>query len=280
MKALIIVPTYNESGNLETFIAEVFHSMPNAHLLIIDDNSPDGTGQIADAIHQRMPQVTVIHRPHKMGLGSAYILGFRYAITNGYDYVFEMDADFSHDPRDLPRFLSTIEQSPPADLVIGSRYIAGGSTPNWSALRRFVSGGGNLYARLLLGIPIHDCTAGYRCYRTSSLAHLYIDKIKSNGYSFQIEMAYAMWKSGFSIREFPVTFVDRRVGQSKMSRTIFFEAFRWVLTTRIQGSPVVNRNPKQNNSFAEADRAKTELEQFLIGETNPHISRMSSGQGE
>lgn len=238
MQTLIVIPTYNESGNITTLIEQIFSVVPSVHLLIVDDHSPDGTGEIVEGLRSRFPQLHIIHREGKLGLGSAYIRGFHYAIKNGFDLVFEMDADFSHDPTYLPAFLQLGVPPTMADLVIGSRYIHGGSTPNWSALRRFVSGGGNRFARLMLRIPIKDCTSGFRCYRTSALAQLHIDLVRSQGYAFQVEMAYAMWKSGFRVRETPIVFVDRRVGQSKMSRKIFVEAFVWVMRTFFRGSPV------------------------------------------
>ncbi len=248
MKTLIVIPTYNERGNIEQLIGEILHHAPDVDLLIIDDNSPDGTGQLVDEIHARVSQVSVLHRAGKQGLGTAYIRGFTYALEHGYDLVFEMDADFSHDPRYLPQFLEAAQGPDAADLVIGSRYIPGGDTPNWSGLRKFISGGGNIFARALLGIPIHDCTSGYRCYRTSALATLHLDKVHSQGYAFQVEMAYAMWRSGYRVREVPIVFVDRRVGQSKMSRKIFIEAFTWVLTTRLKGSPVADKRARMGQA--------------------------------
>lgn len=242
MKTLIVIPTYNERGNIERLVDDILRSEPSLDLLIIDDNSPDGTGQVADEIHSRLPQVSVLHRPGKLGLGTAYIQGFQSALQGGYDLVFEMDADFSHDPTFLPRFLAAAQDG--ADLVIGSRYIPGGATPNWSPLRRFISGGGNIFARAVLGIPFHDCTSGYRCYRTRALATLNLDQVRSQGYAFQVEMAYAMWKSGYRVREVPIVFEDRRVGQSKMSRAIFLEAFSWVVNTRLKGSPVVRHRAR------------------------------------
>lgn len=240
VKTLIVIPTYNERGNLEQLVSDVLAQAPGVDLLIVDDHSPDGTGELADALHARLPQVSVVHRAGKQGLGTAYILGFTYAMQHGYDHVFEMDADFSHDPRYLPTFLQAAEQG--ADLVIGSRYIPGGDTPNWSPLRKFISGGGNIFARAVLRIPVHDCTSGYRCYSTRALRTLRLDRVKSQGYAFQVELAYAMWRSGYQIREVPIVFEDRRVGQSKMSRTIFIEAFRWVVNTRFRGSPVIARD--------------------------------------
>jgi len=229
MNTLIIIPTYNELENLRPLLADIFSYAPETDVLIIDDNSPDGTGQLADEIHNENIHVFVLHRPGKLGLGTAYIAGFTYALKHNYDAVFEMDADFSHDPRYLPDFLNAIEH---ADLVIGSRYVRGGSTPNWSLLRRFISGGGNIFARFMLGLPVHDCTAGFRCYRTTVLRSFDLDTIKSQGYAFQVELAYRVTQLGFKIVEIPITFPDRRVGKSKMSRKIFIEGFLWVLRTR------------------------------------------------
>lgn len=234
MKTLIIIPTYNEIENLGPLLKEIFSFAPATDILIIDDNSPDGTGQLADQMHEENSHIQVIHRSGKLGLGTAYIAGFKYAIEHGYDAAFEMDADFSHDPKYLPDFLKAIEN---ADLVIGSRYILGGATPNWSPVRRFISGGGNIYARFMLGIPVQDCTAGYRCYRREVLENLGLDTIQTQGYGFQVEMTYRTMKQGFKIVETPIVFMDRRVGKSKMSRTIFFEAFLYVLRTRFGKKP-------------------------------------------
>ncbi len=233
MKSLIVIPTYNECENIPNLIADVLRIVPTTDVLVIDDNSPDGTGEIVDQIVAQNSHVHVLHRAGKLGLGTAYVRGFEYAIEQGYDCVFEMDADYSHDPHYLPRFFSAIEN---ADLVIGSRYIPGGSTPNWSALRKFVSGGGNIFARAVLGIPVHDCTSGYRCYRTSVLQRFNLETLQVQGYAFQVAMAYNFWKNGFRVREVPIVFVDRRVGKSKMSRKIFVEAFFWVLKARFSGT--------------------------------------------
>ena len=240
MRAIIAIPTYNERDNIGNLVTDIRRAVRDVDILIIDDNSPDGTGEIADQLAARDRSIHVIHRPGKMGLGTAYIAGFRYAIEQGYDLVFEMDADFSHNPAYLPEFLALAEQ---ADLVIGSRYIKGGGTPNWAPLRKFISGGGNIFARAVLGIPIHDCTGGYRCYRTAALRTLNLDAIRAQGYAFQVEMAYNFWKSGFRIRETPIVFEDRRVGASKMSRKIFIEAFLWVVRTRFTGDRAVRRPP-------------------------------------
>jgi dolichol-phosphate mannosyltransferase len=236
VKSLIVIPTYNERENITELIADVLRIVPATDLLIVDDSSPDGTGELVEEIARRDPRVHVKRRPGKLGLGTAYVLGFHHAIDHGYDLVFEMDADYSHDPTYLPAFFKMSNQ---ADLVIGSRYIQGGGTPNWSALRKFVSGGGNMFARLVLGIPTHDCTGGYRCYRTDKLRTLDLDQIRAQGYAFQVEMAYVFWKRKYVVREIPIIFKDRRVGKSKMSRKIFIEGFLWVLRTRFFGDSVV-----------------------------------------
>jgi dolichol-phosphate mannosyltransferase len=230
MRSLIIIPTYNEYENVRPLIEQIFSFAPETDLLIVDDNSPDGTGELADELAADNPQVIVMHRPGKLGLGTAYIAGFKYAVEHGYDVAFEMDADFSHDPRYLPDFLQAIQQ---ADLVIGSRYISGGGTPNWSLLRRFISGGGNTFARFMLRLPIHDCTAGFRCYRRQVLTSIDLDTIESQGYAFQVELAYRVYKRHFKIVETPIIFQDRRVGKSKMSRKIFIEGFTWVVRARL-----------------------------------------------
>lgn len=260
MKTLIIVPTYNEAENLPSLLREICANAPETEVLIVDDNSPDGTGELAEEIHKENPKVHVLHRPGKLGLGTAYIAGFKYAIEHNYDAAFEMDADFSHNPRYLPDFLKAIEH---ADLVIGSRYIRGGSTPNWSLLRRFISGGGNIYARFMLGMPIHDCTAGFRCYRTSVLRSIDLDAIQSQGYAFQIEMAYRVTQQGFRVVEIPISFLDRRVGKSKMSRKIFVEGFLWVLRARFSKQPSGHISAGPANDAV--DTADARQERFSIG---------------
>lgn len=229
MKTLLIIPTYNEIENLRPLLDQVGGYAPETDILIVDDHSPDGTGALADQLQQENARVHVLHRPGKLGLGTAYLAGFQYALQHGYEAAFEMDADFSHDPRYLPAFYQAIEQ---ADVVIGSRYIAGGDTPNWSLLRRLISGGGNIFARVLLGLPVHDCTAGYRLYRRRVLEGLDLQTVQSQGYAFQIEMAYRAVQQGFTIVETPIVFLDRRVGKSKMSRKIVLEGFTYVLKTR------------------------------------------------
>jgi dolichol-phosphate mannosyltransferase len=235
MKTLIIIPTYNEYDNLRPLLDAVFSYAPQTDILIVDDNSPDGTGKLADDIHAEDPRLHVLHRSGKLGLGTAYVAGFKYSIEHNYDAAFEMDADFSHDPKYLPDFLQAIEN---ADLVIGSRYIPGGSTPNWSFSRRCISGFGNVFARFLLHIPVHDCTAGFRCYRREVLQSIDVDTLQSQGYAFQIELAYRVMKQGFTITEIPITFMDRRIGTSKMSQKIVFEALTFVIRARLGRVPL------------------------------------------
>ena len=255
MKTLIIIPTYNELENLRPLLQEIFSYAPETDVLIVDDNSPDGTGKLADEIHNENPQVHVLHRAGKLGLGTAYIAGFKYAVAHGYDAAFEMDADFSHDPRYLPDFLKAIEH---ADLVIGSRYIPGGGTPNWSFLRRFISGGGNIFARFMLGIPVQDCTAGFRCYRRQVLESIDLDTIQSQGYAFQVEMAYRVMRQGFKIVETPIVFMDRRIGKSKMSRKIVIEAFIYVLRARFGKKPPAHTPTEQKSSDHKETNAEVE----------------------
>ena len=231
MKSLVIIPTYNEAENIRKLIQEIFNYLPQTDILIIDDNSPDGTGKIADALSAADLRIRVIHRPKKMGMGNAYNRGFRYAIEKGYDVVFEMDADFSHKPEDLPRLLEGLQDN---GLVIGSRYIDGGGTVNWGLLRRFVSKGGNLYSRFMLGLNVTDMTAGFRCYNVSALKKINLDRVRSNGYGFQVEMSYRIKEAGFNIKEIPIIFEDRRAGQSKMSNGIVIEAFIRVLMIRLK----------------------------------------------
>ena len=254
MKTLIIIPTYNELENLRPLLQAIFSFLPVADVLIVDDNSPDGTGKLADEIHSENSQVHVLHRLGKLGLGTAYIAGFKYAMTHGYEAIFEMDADFSHDPRYLPDFLKAIEH---ADLVIGSRYIPGGDTPNWSLLRRFVSGGGNLFARFMLGIPVRDCTAGFRCYRKKVLESIDLDTVQAQGYAFQVELAYRATRQGFKVVETPIVFMDRRVGKSKMSHKIFVEGFLWVLQTRLGKKPTARISAAETRSDPVSVAAET-----------------------
>jgi dolichol-phosphate mannosyltransferase len=250
VKSLIVIPTYNERENIEALLGDILRVAPATDILVIDDHSPDGTGALVDALAARDARLRALHRPGKLGLGTAYVRGFQYALAHGYDLVFEMDADFSHDPKYLPDFFAAIER---ADLVIGSRYVAGGGTPNWSPLRKLISGGGNRFARLVLRLPVRDCTGGYRCYRTAALRGVDLGLIRAQGYAFQVELAYVFWKRGLRIREVPIVFLDRRVGKSKMSRRIFVEAFRWVLATRLHGDPAVRAVPATAAEQAAAD---------------------------
>jgi dolichol-phosphate mannosyltransferase len=219
---LVITPTYNERENLATFVGLVHASVPAAHLLVIDDNSPDGTGALADEIAARDPRVTVMHRPGKLGLGSAYLAGFRRALAQGYDVVLEMDTDLSHDPKYVPEFLRRIDAG--ADIVIGSRNVRGGGVEGWGPGRHILSKGGSLYSRAILGVDVRDMTTGYKAFTRRALEAVDLDSIRSNGYSFQVELNYRAIRRGMRIVEVPIVFVDRRAGQSKMSRTVFLEA--------------------------------------------------------
>jgi dolichol-phosphate mannosyltransferase len=225
-RQLVVIPTYNEAENLPPLVAAILALNADLHILVVDDNSPDGTGAIADRLAQRHPEVHVLHRQAKLGLGPAYIAGFEWALAEGYDYVFEMDCDFSHDPSALPRFLTEI---PSADLVIGSRYVKGGSTPDWSLKRKAISRLGNLISRTLLRLRTHDTTGGYRCYRRELLETIPWYDICARGYGFQVAAVFYAERLGARIHEFPITFRDRRVGQSKMSAGIVKEALTCVM---------------------------------------------------
>jgi len=220
--AWLVLPTYNEAGNIEAFVEAVLEKLPaTARALIVDDNSPDGTGGIADRLAERHEAVTVLHRPHKEGLGPAYIAGFKRALAEGAGMVLEMDSDFSHDPAYLPRLLDAGEC---ADLAIGSRYVPGGGVGDWSAMRRAISRGGSAYARLVLGVGVRDLTGGFKCFRREVLEAIDLDSIHSRGYAFQIEMTYRAIQRGFNVVEVPIVFRERRAGQSKMDRSIVAEA--------------------------------------------------------
>ena len=220
---LIIIPTYNESDNIEKLLDLISRTDPAAHVLIVDDNSPDRTYEIVERLMQTSypGRLFLLKRAGKLGLGTAYIAGFKWALARDYDYIFEMDADFSHDPKYLPAFLAAMEKH---DLVLGSRYVPGGGVKNWSIVRKVISRGGSLYARTILGLPLQDLTGGFKCFRRQVLESIDLDNIKSNGYSFQIEMTYKTARNGFHNREIPIVFEDRALGKSKMSRKIFFEA--------------------------------------------------------
>ena len=230
-RALVVIPTYNERENLPSIVPLVLEQDPRLEVLVIDDNSPDGTGDLADALAAASPRVHVVHRSAKQGLGTAYRAGFRWAIEQGYDYVFEMDADFSHDPRHLPKFLAEIQD---ADLVIGSRYLNRRVTViNWPMSRLMLSYFANVYARWVTGLKLWDSTGGYKCYRRRVLEGINLDQVRSNGYSFQIETSFRAWRRGFRIREITITFSDRNVGRSKMSGAIVREAIGMVWRLRL-----------------------------------------------
>jgi dolichol-phosphate mannosyltransferase len=218
---LVIVPTYNEAESLAPIVARIRDSVPEAHILVADDNSPDGTGEIADALAAGDGNVKVMHRHGKDGLGAAYIAGFGWGLQNGYDVLVEMDADGSHQPEQLPLLLDALRN---ADLVLGSRWIPGGGTENWSKGREVLSRGGNAYTRAMLGVPIHDATGGYRAFRAETLRKLDLHTVASQGYCFQVDLAWRTLQRGMRVREVPITFVERSVGSSKMSRTIVAEA--------------------------------------------------------
>jgi dolichol-phosphate mannosyltransferase len=230
-RALIIVPTYNERENVPLVAIEFLAPVAGAELLFVDDASPDGTGSVLDEIASRDPRVHVMHRSGKLGLGTAYLDGFRWALERGYRLVIEMDADFSHDPRYLPRLVEVAEAG--ADVVIGSRYIAGGGTINWGLGRQFISRAGGRYARSVLGFDVNDPTSGFVCYRRETLALIDLAAVRSNGYGFQIEMKYRAHRAGLRLVEVPIVFEDRRVGQSKMSGSIVAEALWMVWRLRL-----------------------------------------------
>jgi dolichol-phosphate mannosyltransferase len=228
----VVVPTYNERENIGALIGQIL-AHPNLRVLVVDDNSPDKTGDLVAAIAQATPRVGLLRRSGKLGLGTAYVAGFKQALAAGADYIFEMDADFSHDPAYLPELLAAAEAR--WDLTLGSRYIPGGATVDWGLGRRLISRGGNLYAGLVLGLPVSDATGGFRCYRRRVLEGIDLDAVRSNGYAFQIEMVYRTLKAGFSVGEIPISFADRRVGQSKMSWRIVAEALLTVGRLRFGG---------------------------------------------
>lgn len=232
MRALIVVPTYNEVENIQPLVEAILASTPSSiDILVVDDNSPDGTGAIIDVLAERhAPRVHVLHREKKMGLGTAYVNGFRWGLARSYDALIEMDADFSHHPSYLKAMLSTLET---ADVAIGSRYVEGGGTKNWGLGRKVLSRGGSLYSRLILGAPIRDFTGGFNGWRRPVLEAVNLETLRSDGYSFQIELKYRAFLKGFRLKEFPIVFEDRKVGKSKMHRRIVFEALARVWGFRL-----------------------------------------------
>lgn len=220
--ALVIIPTYNEIENLGPITEAVLKADPRVDILVCDDNSPDGTGQLADELAAKNKRIRVLHREKKEGLGRAYLAAFRWALNEKYQYIIEMDADFSHDPRFLPKLIDTAVNE--ADLALGSRYVEGGGTVNWGIGRQVISQGGSLYARSILGVKVRDLTGGFKCFNRRVLEAINLDTVQSSGYGFQIELTYRTLKKGFTVKEIPIVFEDRRVGKSKMSRKIFLEA--------------------------------------------------------
>ena len=230
MKALVIVPTYNEAENIRELVPRVLGQDPGMEILVVDDNSTDGTGALVEEIRVTEPRLHILHRPQKLGLGTAYVAGFRYALEHGYDLVFEMDADFSHDPDSIPAFLEAVKDN---DLVLGSRYLNGVTVVNWPLSRLILSYGANLYTRIITGMPLKDATGGFKCFRRTTLERVDLDRVRSDGYGFQIEMNFKVWRQGLRIKEIPILFVDRRVGISKMNRRIIWEAMWLVWKLRI-----------------------------------------------
>ncbi|WP_327091976.1 polyprenol monophosphomannose synthase [Nonomuraea sp. NBC_01738] len=234
-RVLVIVPTYNERENLPMIVERVRAALPEAHLLITDDNSPDGTGDIADELAGSDEHVHVLHRPGKQGLGAAYIAGFRWGMAEGYDVLVEMDADGSHQPEELPKLLEALAEG--ADLSIGSRWVPGGKVVNWAAHRELLSRGANVYVRLMLGLPVRDATAGFRAYRAATLDKIGLADVQSQGYCFQVDLTLRTSRNGLRVVEVPITFVERTHGKSKMSGSVMGESFWRVAIWGITGLP-------------------------------------------
>ena len=230
-KVLIIIPTFNEIENIENIIKDIYSIDSALEILIVDDNSPDGTGAHVKKMQKQYDKLHLIEREGKLGLGTAYVVGFKYALENDYQYIFEMDADYSHDPKEIPNFLKAIKD---ADLVIGSRYIKGVNVVNWPLSRLLLSYFANLYTSIITGLPLRDSTGGYKCFKREVLETINLDDIHSGGYSFQIEMNFKTWKKGFKIKEIPIIFIDRAVGKSKMSKAIIREAVWMVWTLKFR----------------------------------------------
>lgn len=231
MKTLIIIPTYNELENLPRLLPVVLSKDSSINILIVDDNSPDGTASFVEGEMKKDNRIHIIKRPSKQGLGTAYIAGFKFALQNQFDLIFEMDADFSHDPNEIPKFLEEIKKS---DVVLGSRYITGVNVINWPMRRLLLSWFANFYTRVITGMSVHDATGGFKCFRKEVLQAIDLDKVTSNGYAFQIEMTFKAWKKGFRIKEIPIIFMDRVKGKSKMSKKIVREAVTMVWKLRLK----------------------------------------------
>jgi len=230
VEKLVIIPTYNERENIEAILDRVLAQPHGLEVLVVDDGSPDGTGELVEARAGKDPRVHVLRRPGKMGLGSAYRDGFRYALDHGAQYIFEMDADFSHDPDSIGEFLKNAQE---VDVVLGSRYLHGVTVVNWPLSRLILSYCANRYTRIVTGLPVNDATGGFKCFRRRALEGVRLDRVQSDGYAFQIEMSFKCWKRGFTIREIPILFVDRRAGVSKMNRRIVWEAAWMVWKLRL-----------------------------------------------
>jgi dolichol-phosphate mannosyltransferase len=232
---LVIIPTYNERSNIGQLLPLIFKTVPEIHVLIVDDNSPDGTGEFVFQLMstQYKGRLFLLQRSEKLGLGTAYIAGFKWALERSYEFIMEMDADFSHNPKYLPAMITAAQTH---DLVLGSRYVSGGGVVNWNFFRKIISRGGSLYSRIILRMPIRDLTGGFKCFRRKVLETISLDQIESNGYSFQIELTYRTFLNGFHIVEVPIIFEERAAGKSKMSRKIFFEAVFMVLKLRLESN--------------------------------------------
>jgi dolichol-phosphate mannosyltransferase len=233
---LVVIPTYNEADNISRIIPAVLSQAAGLEILVVDDHSPDGTGKLVREFAAKDTRVHLLERPEKAGLGSAYVAGFKYALGHSYDIIFEMDADFSHNPKEIPNFLAKLQDF---DLVLGSRYTNGVRVLNWPIQRLMLSYAANVYTRVMTGLPIHDATGGFKCFRRAVLDSINLDKVKSNGYAFQIEMSYKAWKKGFRIAEVPIVFLDRRAGASKMSKQIVYEALFMLWKLRFRS--ILNR---------------------------------------
>lgn len=239
MRTVVVIPTYNEAENLEA-LAEALLVDPSHSLLVVDDNSPDGTGAIADRLAEVNPgRVSVLHRAGKAGLGTAYVAGFRQALRGGYDFIVQMDADFSHNPADVPRLVAAVSD---ADVAIGSRYVRGGGAENWPLIRWLVSRGGSLYTQLILGLSVQDPTSGFKCFRRDALARIDLERINARGFGFQVEMNWRCHQQRMRLVEVPIRFVDRKLGESKMSSKIFLEALVLVWQLRLRGRNAVRPN--------------------------------------
>jgi dolichol-phosphate mannosyltransferase len=231
-RTLVVIPAYNEAENIGRIIPRVLEQDPSIDVLVVDDGSPDGTATLVKGLQQGQPRIHLIERPGKLGLGTAYVAGFKFALARGYDFVFEMDSDLSHNPKEIPRFLDRMRDH---DLVVGSRYSNGVRVLNWPMQRLLLSYSANVYTKLITGLPLSDATGGFKCFRREVLQAIDLDRVKSNGYAFQIEMSYKAWKKGFRLAETPIVFLDRRSGISKMSKSIIYEAFFMLWKLRLRG---------------------------------------------